>query len=312
MTKPQFRLGATAMLALLISVPAVAQSRPLAPKPARGLSVAPFMEGWYPNADGTYTISFGYLNANETETVRIPIGDANRLEPAQFNGMQPNVFLPGRHRGVFTVTIPAGSPDAGLWWTITNPNGEVAKVPGRATADSYELDRNPRPTGTVPPRIAFSERGPWGVEPTGIMADRAMSARVGERIVLEVWVDDPSQRDPADPRSKEAKSVRVSWMPHQSPAAGNITFARHESTPQPPQPPAEGGADAPRRRRSPPPGPGEVMLPEGKGVARVYATFSAPGEYLVRAQADNWRAPDSSSGDQCCWSNAYVRVNVQP
>jgi len=25
---------------------------------------------------------------------------------------------------------------------------------------------------------------------------------------------------------------------------------------------------------------------------------------------DNFRRPDSASGDQCCWSNAYVRVNV--
>jgi hypothetical protein len=31
---------------------------------------------------------------------------------------------------------------------------------------------------------------------------------------------------------------------------------------------------------------------------------------VMRAQADNWSGPDSTSGDQCCWSNAYVRVRV--
>jgi hypothetical protein len=53
-------------------------------------------------------------------------------------------------------------------------------------------------------------------------------------------------------------------------------------------------------------------LPQGGGTARVHATFSAPGEYVVRAEAHNWNAPASQSIDQCCWSNAYVRVRVSP
>jgi hypothetical protein len=53
------------------------------------------------------------------------------------------------------------------------------------------------------------------------------------------------------------------------------------------------------------------MVPAGEGTVRVVATFSAPGEYLINAQVDNWRVPDSSSGDQCCWTNGYVRVTVQ-
>jgi hypothetical protein len=53
------------------------------------------------------------------------------------------------------------------------------------------------------------------------------------------------------------------------------------------------------------------MVDAGQGTARVMATFSAPGEYLINAQADNWRVPDSSSGDQCCWTNGYIRVTVR-
>jgi hypothetical protein len=53
-------------------------------------------------------------------------------------------------------------------------------------------------------------------------------------------------------------------------------------------------------------------LPQGGATAWVYATFSAPGEYVVRAEANNWNAPDSQSIDQCCWTNAYVRVRVTP
>jgi hypothetical protein len=53
------------------------------------------------------------------------------------------------------------------------------------------------------------------------------------------------------------------------------------------------------------------MVPSGSGTVRVLATFSAPGEYVINAQADNWRTPDSSSGDQCCWANGYIRVTVR-
>ena len=298
---------AVAGAALFVALPAHAQNLPLAPLPTRGLPVSPFMEGWYANEDGSHTISFGYLNRNNDDVVRIPVGERNLIEPAQFNGNQPTVFLPGRHRGVFTVTVPAGVEPA-LWWTIVNENGEEHKVPGRVTAHSYELDRNPRPAGSMPPRVALSENGPWGSDPTGITADRPITARVGEPVTLSVWIQDPSQRDPNDPRSEQAKSIRVVWSLHQAPPRGEVEFTRHESTVVPAPPEGEGAR--PGRRAPPPPGPEEIMLKEAPGVARVYATFTEPGEYVVRGQADNWRSPDSSSGDQCCWSNAYVRVNV--
>ena len=59
------------------------------------------------------------------------------------------------------------------------------------------------------------------------------------------------------------------------------------------------------------PGPEVIPLSEGYGTASVIATFSVPGEYLMLAQVDNWAAPDSGSGDQCCWTNGYVRVSVR-
>ena len=50
---------------------------------------------------------------------------------------------------------------------------------------------------------------------------------------------------------------------------------------------------------------------EGEGPARVNASFPEPGEYLIRARLDNWNASDSDGLDQCCWSNAWLRVQVQ-
>jgi hypothetical protein len=39
------------------------------------------------------------------------------------------------------------------------------------------------------------------------------------------------------------------------------------------------------------------------------ATFSTPGEYIVRAQAHD-STGEGGGGFQCCWSNAYVNVSV--
>jgi hypothetical protein len=42
------------------------------------------------------------------------------------------------------------------------------------------------------------------------------------------------------------------------------------------------------------------------------ATFTAPGDYVVRLRVDNFEAPDSQFDNQCCWSNAFVPVTVTP
>ena len=91
------------------------QRLPLAPRPPSGEPVAPFFEGWYANPDGTYTFSFGYFNLNMEETLEIPIGPDNFIEPAEFDGSQPTHFPvePRRDRGVFTVTVPASYAESG-------------------------------------------------------------------------------------------------------------------------------------------------------------------------------------------------------
>ena len=53
---------------------------PLQPTSRTERVIAPFLEGWYLNDDQTITYSFGYLNMNE-ETVEIPIGEGNSIEP---------------------------------------------------------------------------------------------------------------------------------------------------------------------------------------------------------------------------------------
>jgi hypothetical protein len=280
---------------------------PLQPRTEVGRLVAPFLEGWYENEDGTFSYSFGYLNLNG-QRVELPVGEQNLVAPAQFDGMQPTTFEPGRHRGVFAVTVPASMRGGEVWWTITNPDGEVTKVPGRNIWGAYKLDWLPRPHGSMHPRVSF-DGGDEGRGPIGVVAERTLSTSVGSPLTLTIDVRDPSERDAEDPRLREDIPVRVVWYKHQGPVGGEVEFVRHESTP------AEGEDGAGNDDDDADDGAiadgATVELATGQGTARVYATFSAPGEYVLRARADNWSAPDSSSGNQCCWTNGYVRVTVR-
>jgi hypothetical protein len=43
-----------------------------APLRPRGQNVIPIFDGWYPNADGDYTLCFGYFNMNTEESLDVP------------------------------------------------------------------------------------------------------------------------------------------------------------------------------------------------------------------------------------------------
>ena len=79
---------------------------PLEPLGVRGEAVFPALEGWYPNADGTFTILLGYYNRNTAQTLDIPVGPDNRIEPGGPDRGQPTQFLPRRQYGVFSITVP--------------------------------------------------------------------------------------------------------------------------------------------------------------------------------------------------------------
>src|ERR1700685_1146646 len=78
---------------------------------ARGQNVAPVFEGWERNADGTFSMVFGYLNRNFEEEVDIPLGSENSITVgAEVFGDkgQPTHFYPRRQRFLFKVVGPAG------------------------------------------------------------------------------------------------------------------------------------------------------------------------------------------------------------
>jgi hypothetical protein len=267
--------------------------RPLSPLPPGGLRVAPFFDGWYANPDGTITFSFGYSNLNR-EAVEIPLGPDNFIEPKEYDGRQPTSFppaapgsdeggagrpdRPGRERGVFTINVPAGFRDSVVW--TLQLQGQTFKVPGNTKSGAYQL-RWPMAMGSVPPLLRFSPDGPTGRGPVGIQADPVKTS-VGAPLSLEVWITDDSVREepPVVIRQRLARpAMNVTWFKHSGP--GPVVFSRS---------------------REP--------ITQLKGTASVSATFKQPGEYVIRVRADNFGRVDTSPGNQCCWTNGFVKVTV--
>lgn len=278
---------------------------PLALRPDMGLPVVPIFEGAYENEDGSISYSFGYLNRNTGETVTIPLGASNRIEPAKYDGAQPTFFETSRHTGIFTVTVPASERDGEVWWYIKTDGHEELKVPGRRGRLGYTLDTKPRPAGSVAPLVSFTEGGQQGQDPMGMTAPNTLAVKAGVPVTLTIHTVDPSVRDPNDPRNEKPIPLRVSWHKHQGP--GDVSYERHSSSEEPAP-----LTELQIRRGVTPPGAEQTILTPGKGTASVIATFSEPGNYVMRTMVDNWDATDSTEADQCCWTNVYQNVTVTP
>lgn len=295
----------------VFSLQAQAQSadngRFLSLSPSTGLPIIPVMEGWIANPDGTTSFSFGFINRNEV-AVDIPIGTSNYIEPAQYSGIQPTHFPSGRSTGMFIVTVPAEEAEHDIWWYLKTGTSEALKVPGRRGISAYELDFIlPRPQGAMQPHAGFDENGATS---SGLMAQtREFSGRItaGEPTILTVNVHDISERDSTDPRFLEPVPLGVHFSKYQGP--GEVVFEHHESTTILENPYDE---DDRRFRFFKPLEPGDIQVEGGSGIARVIATFSEPGEYEIHTKFENFKAPDSSNGDQCCWSNLIQTVTVTP
>ncbi len=173
---------------LLGTAPSVnAQYDPRARLQPRGLGVSPTFEGWYPNEDGTYTLSFGYFNRNTDEVVTIPVGEANFVSPGAADQGQPTYFDARRGYGIFTVTVPADfGPDDRVTWTLER-GGERYAIPG-GLLDSYQTANLHAPAiDMFPPVLVMRPGGPETRGPNGDWTQATV--RVGQPLELgvEAW-----------------------------------------------------------------------------------------------------------------------------
>ena len=247
-----------------------------------GGPVVPIFEGWYRNPDGTFELSFGYFNVNTEETLEVPLGPDNFIAPAEFDGRQPTRFEPvpdrdRRHWGAFTVTVPADFGNRDVVWTLRT-RGQTLSVPGRLTSPAYELAGSAFPgRSSMSPLLRWAPEGRAGRGPRGITGE-PRHATAGRLFVLRAWV----ARDAA--ALADGRPINTKWFKHQGP--GDVTFAERT---------ARVDADA--------------WAPDGGAEVATAATFSEPGEYLLRLLAFNVIREFEF---QCCWTNGFLPVTVAP
>jgi hypothetical protein len=248
---------------------------PIEPVKETGQSVTGAFEGWYENSDGSYTLLVGYFNRNSKQTLDIPVGPDNRIEPGGPDLGQPTYFQPRRQWGVFTVIVPKDFGKQRLTWTIV-ANGQTTTVPLHIDPLWIVAPFKDVALGNTPPSLRLTAEGAaLQGPPKGISA--TYTATVSTPLALNVWASDDGIRAPEARRP--ARLVSVSWSKFRGP--GDVTFS----------------SAAP-------------AVDEKTGEASTTATFSASGEYILRVQVND-ATGEGGGGFQCCWTNAHVKVTVK-
>ena len=269
------RASAGLMSATLLAAPSAAQVIPLEQRTFNeqvlrptGQPVVPLFDGWYENPDGTFGICFGYFNLNIDEAVDIPLGPDNFIEPSEFDGMQPTHF--------------DKVPEANYRRHFC-----VFSVEGPENCGDQRVVWTLRSRGeelSTPGKLL----GPY------VLDEPETGGRGVVAPVLRFGTDQPEFKGrngfTAEPRSVSVGSPLaltvdvdhpaarswVGWTKHQGP--GEVDFAQ-----------------------------AEIRVDREEGVATTTATFSEPGQYLLRVQAIY---STTSFEYHCCWTNGYIPVTV--
>jgi hypothetical protein len=252
-----------------------------------GQNVQPIFEGWSRNADGSFQLHFGYMNRNYVEEIHVPIGPENMLEPAGPDRGQPTYFYTRFNRLAFSVTVPR---DFGLKrevvWTLT-VRGKTEKAVGWLQA---EWEINPTPGGVAAGGAATprgSGEGPKNTPPT-LAVDTPGPATVSMPLTLSARVSDDGLPVPGKRRvggnSENPPGFR---FPGSTPTAP-VNVPQVEP---PPRPRITGLSVNWIVWRGPAGAVFEPAVAAPKdGQAVVTATFSKPGEYVLRARASDTSA----------------------
>ncbi len=273
-----------------------------------GRHVEPAYEGWRPNADGTFSFMFGYMNENWAEQPDVAVGDNNSFSPGEADRGQPTHFLPRRNRFTFEVVVPSDWGERELVWTL-NVNG-VERKAYATLKDDYLVDN----------MVIASETGSLGagtsspesrsnIAPTlTIQGDDIRTAHVGEEISFVAQVTDDGlpvarrestiaadalmrrmMRPPSRITVGKVNGLFLSWNKYRGP--GNVTF----------DPPMPKPWEDTRTSANSPWGP--LWLPPEApedGLHEITVTFDEPGTYILWGRAD----------DGGLYHDSYITVNV--
>jgi hypothetical protein len=283
-----FFLMASALLAPAIT----AWGQRLDGEPAHksGQGVTPAFEGWFHNPDGTYSIMIGYWNRNLTQSIDIPIGPENKMEPGGPDQGQPTHFTAGRGWGPFVVTVPKDFDKKEITWTIT-ANGKTASVPVNIN-DLWEISPFIDALNNTPPWLAFQpfdDPGPILQGPRPLVVSK--TTKVGVPLPITVYVADDGVYSPG--RSAPANLITLTWSLYRGPdGAAPVKFSD----------------DRPKVEKMDVKKMPKAAIFAGK--ATTTATFTDPGEYTLYLSVNDASGVGGGNGFQCCWTNGHVKVTV--
>ena len=229
---------------------------------ARGQNVAPTFEGWEHNADGTYSLVFGYLNRNYEEEVDIPLGAENSITVGSevFGDKgQPTHFYPRRQRFLFRVVVPADwDKKQKVVWTLTS-RGKTDQAKGWLQPE-WELSQD-----VIVENMGGGVPDPAN-QPPVVTVDAAQTVALRDTATLTATATDdglpkPYRRANSNPdrdaQPRRPIGVQIKWIQYRGP--GKVTFA-----------------------------PDASAVVHGQPITlTTKATFGAPGTYVLRVTAND-------------------------
>ena len=123
--------------------------------------------------------------ATSKQTLDIPVGPNNRIEPGGPDYGQPTYFEPRRQWGVFAIKVPKDFGDKRLTWTII-ANGQTTSLPLGVIKD-YQIEPFKEVAqGNQPPKIQFDPKGPVFQGPPR-RRGHSLTGTVGQPVTLDCY-----------------------------------------------------------------------------------------------------------------------------
>jgi len=258
----------------------------------RGSSITGAFEGWYYSPDGSQNLLLGYFNRNTKQEFDIPVGPNNDIEPGGPDLGQPTHFLTNRQWGVFAIKLPKDFGTKELTWTLV-ANGQTNTITMHTRPDWIVSPFEDPANKNTPPAIKFDPHGAtFTGPPVGLAA--TYTATAGVPFELAAWATDEGpkvnvadappagrgrSRGASDAAIRQPPPLAVGWTLFRGP--GGVTFSK----------------------------PTPIDKDHGDRTTTT-ATFTVPGEYILRLQAND-STGDGGGGFQCCWTNVHVGVSVK-
>jgi hypothetical protein len=262
-----------------------------------GQPLSPAYEGWMPNADGTFTMYFGYMNSNWLQEFDVPIGADNNIEPGGPDQGQPTHFYPRRNPFLFTIKVPKDLGSKELVWTLT-ANGKTEKAYASLKTD-YQIDPQVISTEVGGDFGSLRDELRTNLPPKlEVQGDKRRAVRVGEAVAFAVFAADPDNlparretRAPANPANVAAliyrppssivassgPGLRFSWIVYRGKASA-VTFTPDQM---------KTWTDTRAYGNSPWSPPYAIPVPPADNMWTATAIFAEPGTYVLRGVASD-------------------------